>query len=284
MTSYGYEPLPPADQTAVNEEHESLLPTSTSHSTHPHSEKPSKFGFLNFCRDSGESGERIDRSHGNSCVIGMALGAGFVGGILSVLSYQYFSPTSCVYDASLRHSPLTFHPATGAVPQVAEFSFPGDIGATEAHEYPPPSPTNALPGMFPTEIGYAGPTITGAEPGLVLTAGSYPSWGGVDGLLRPKLWDASSSNDANPTPSWIEEDTSTGGKHKHKKFDIFQHWGNLSPFYSVPPDSFGIKSSTGAEVPPTCELKGVHILHRHGARYPTGRCKCRSVLFYEPLV
>ncbi|KAG8816240.1 hypothetical protein FRC18_001111 [Serendipita sp. 400] len=137
--------------------------------------------------------------------------------------------------------------------------------------------------MFPTEIGYPGPTATGAEPGLVLTAGSNPSWKGTDGLVRPDIWSNEGShvseNDGTegrgstrPTPSWIEDDTvDTKGKktHRSKPFDIFRHWGNLSPFYSVPPDSFGITSSTGPEVPPTCELKGVHILHRHGARYPT---------------
>ncbi|KIM23174.1 hypothetical protein M408DRAFT_332472 [Serendipita vermifera MAFF 305830] len=62
------------------------------------------------------------------------------------------------------------------------------------------------------------------------------------------------------------------GKKKHRKesFSIFKNWGNLTPFHSVPADSFGIKSETGPEVPDGCTLKGVHILHRHGARYPTG--------------
>ena len=40
----------------------------------------------------------------------------------------------------------------------------------------------------------------------------------------------------------------------------------------MPRGAFGIDE--GAEPPAECEIKGVHILHRHGARYPTAWGKC----------
>lgn len=51
-------------------------------------------------------------------------------------------------------------------------------------------------------------------------------------------------------------------------FVVSRHWGNLSPMYSLPQDTFGIQ--TGPEIPPGCSLDQLHLLHRHGARYPTG--------------
>jgi hypothetical protein len=45
-----------------------------------------------------------------------------------------------------------------------------------------------------------------------------------------------------------------------------QHWGNLSPYYSV--SSHGLPE-TSSLFPDHCELEEVHWLQRHGARYPT---------------
>lgn len=55
---------------------------------------------------------------------------------------------------------------------------------------------------------------------------------------------------------------------KKKSFDMTQSWGNLSPFYSVPADTFGLPDASSV-VPEGCELTQMHLLHRHGARYPT---------------
>lgn len=50
-------------------------------------------------------------------------------------------------------------------------------------------------------------------------------------------------------------------------FNPMKHWGNLGPWYSVP-QAFGLPD-TSPQVPAGCELTQVHLLHRHGARYPT---------------
>ncbi|KAJ7869626.1 phosphoglycerate mutase-like protein, partial [Mycena leptocephala] len=118
-------------------------------------------------------------------------------------------------------------------------------GSTEVHKYPPPNPTNAFPSLFPTSVGYAGKTPTGAEAAVIATAPSYPLHTGAPQLVAP--------------------DGLTRGKGK--SFDLFRKWGNLSPWYSVPRAAFGLDSTAGT--PETCRVTGLHFLHRHGARYPT---------------
>ncbi|KAG2091004.1 phosphoglycerate mutase-like protein [Suillus discolor] len=105
---------------------------------------------------------------------------------------------------------------------------PMDVGTPEWHQYPPAEPTNAFPSAFPSNVGYPGPTQAGAEPGVAATAPAYPLH----------------SND----------------------FNIFRSWGSSSPWYSIPRGKFGVDSSP--EAPDTCNITGVHLLHRHGARYP----------------
>ncbi|KAJ7887620.1 phosphoglycerate mutase-like protein [Mycena olivaceomarginata] len=88
-------------------------------------------------------------------------------------------------------------------------------------------------------VGYAGKTPTGAEAAIVATAPSS----------------------SRPPPG------APKGKLPKEPFDLFKKWGNLSPWYSVPRTAFGVDS--GPETPPTCRVTGLHLLHRHGARYPT---------------
>ncbi|ODN74231.1 hypothetical protein L202_07676 [Cryptococcus amylolentus CBS 6039] len=94
---------------------------------------------------------------------------------------------------------------------------------------------------FPTNVGYAGPTPTGSEAALIATAPVFPTHTDVHPLLRPT-------------------------DNVSKGFSVIQHWGNLSPYYSV--DSHGLPDSNSL-IPETCELESLHWLQRHGARYPT---------------
>lgn len=105
-------------------------------------------------------------------------------------------------------------------------------------------------------VGYPGKTQAGAEAGLIITAPSQPIHTGAAQLVSPASYPDGNS------------------EHKHKgdrKFDLFHSWGNLSPWYTVPQGAFGIDESP--EPPDGCDLVGVHVLHRHGARYPAGPCK-----------
>ena len=132
-----------------------------------------------------------------------------------------------------------------------ELLAPPYAGSTEVHPFPPATPTNAFPSLFPTGLGYAGYTATGAEPALVATAPAYPVHTGA-----PQLVVSSSLEGA--------KGLSTG----NAKYDIFKKWGNLSPWYTVDRTAFGL--DTGPDAPAGCRITGLHFLHRHGARYPTG--------------
>ncbi|TFK45691.1 phosphoglycerate mutase-like protein [Heliocybe sulcata] len=156
------------------------------------------------------------------------LSLSFVGGILACLAAQLVVCGPSCFSATSHDS--------GALA-------PPYVGSTEVHHFPPPSPTNAFPSLFPTHVGYAGGTPTGAEPAVVATAPSYPIHSGAPHLVAPASSTASSG------------------------FDLFKKWGNLSPWYSVGRGAFGIDS--GPEAPETCRITGLHFLHRHGARYPT---------------
>lgn len=196
-----------------------------------------------------------------------ALAFGFVGGAGSVILLQFAnglissSPSS---TTSSRVSNLWRRHADMYPRQAVEGSFPADIGSTLVHQYPPASPTNNNAGLFPTQVGFAGSTKTGAEAAVVMTAAAYPTAPGTAGLVTPDTW----TQGANDNPSWIDNSGTSGSDN----FSIFQNWGNLSPYYSVKADAFGL-SNTSPEVPSGCELTGVHILHRHGSRYPSGPSK-----------
>ena len=167
----------------------------------------------------------------------------FISGVIVCLVPQYaFSGTSCP-------SPMSSEDNS------AHVLAPPYVGSTEVHNWPPHSPTNDVPPLFPTNVGHAGVTPTGAEPALVLTAPSYPVHTGAAQLVLPSELHA-------------------GGKAE-KGFDLFKKWGNLSPWYSVKRDAFGIDSGPGA--PDGCSVTGLHFLHRHGARYPTSSCKCNTL-------
>ncbi|CAH7670101.1 histidine phosphatase superfamily [Phakopsora pachyrhizi] len=106
--------------------------------------------------------------------------------------------------------------------------------------------------LFPTadQIGFPGKISYGAEPSLIkspqqpLLSDNYP-------LNQPSYLIYDTNN----------TDASTGS------FKPIDYWGNLSPVKSLKFDAFGIQST--AAIPQNCTLDQVHLLHRHGARYPS---------------
>ncbi|KAI0327286.1 phosphoglycerate mutase-like protein [Cubamyces sp. BRFM 1775] len=167
----------------------------------------------------------------------------YVAGILSALVVQF------LFCSRYGIAYWQKQPDSDATSAFAYFASP-DAGSTEVHNFPPSSPTNVFPSLFPSHVGHAGPTPTGAEPALVATAPSYPLHTGAPHLLGPQA---------------LNRNKSAAASDSH--FDIFKHWGNLSPWFSVERGSFGVDS--GPEAPETCRVTGLHLLHRHGARYPT---------------
>lgn len=210
---------------SVDTEREALLPSPAT-AEGQHDEPPLKSkSTAGFC---APTNPRFGFRH---------LAFAFVGGSLACLFAQY---AVCGTDCFSRRS-------AGSSSNSPHAMAPPYVGSTEVHNFPPASPTNAFPELFPTNIGYTGSTPTGAEPALVVTAPSYPVHTGAAQLVKP--------------PSIHNGEKKKGG------YDLFKLWGNLSPWYSIEKGGFGVDSTP--ETPDTCRITGLHFLHRHGARYPT---------------
>ncbi|WVQ78975.1 hypothetical protein IAT38_001067 [Cryptococcus sp. DSM 104549] len=122
-------------------------------------------------------------------------------------------------------------------------------GSATADSFPHPTATvNAA--LFPDEsaVGNVGATSTGAEPAAIQTAASYASNSGA---------------------AWRYPLVADNAKGAGKDFDLMKHWGNLSPWYSVPSSAYGLEGASPL-LPDSCSITQAHILYRHGARYPTG--------------
>ncbi|KAI1380276.1 phosphoglycerate mutase-like protein [Hypoxylon crocopeplum] len=124
-------------------------------------------------------------------------------------------------------------------------------GSAVSDVYPPES-TSVDSALFPpeSEVGFPGPTPTGAEPAAIQTAAAYPYNRGPTNqfpLVAPQPHGKDATSD---------------------KFDITKYWGNLSPWYSLSSADYGLPD-TSPLAPPGCNVTQVHLLYRHGARYPT---------------
>ncbi|UZJ55613.1 hypothetical protein CBS101457_004933 [Exobasidium rhododendri] len=104
------------------------------------------------------------------------------------------------------------------------------------------SSTASSDGSFPTDVGYAGTIKYGASPFLVFNDRINGSLGNSPIETR-----------------WNATDDTT--------FNIFQSVGNESPYFSTP--LFADYQEGAAVLPEQCTVSQVHLLHRHGARYPT---------------
>lgn len=164
----------------------------------------------------------------------------FLGGTIFSICMTSVFPSLC--------TPFSLIASDGDHLDEIAIAAPSHVGSTERHDYPPVSPTNGKTSLFPTSVGYAGPTPTGAEPAVVATAPSYPLHTGAPVLVTPTTKGAAKGSGKN-------------------NFDVFKYWGNLSPWYSIDRGVFGVDS--GPEAPESCVVTGLHFLHRHGARYPT---------------
>lgn len=98
-------------------------------------------------------------------------------------------------------------------------------------------------------VGYPGVTQTGVEPAAIQTAKAYPYNTGA----------ANSFPLVSPEPH---------GEDESSDFDIKKYWGNLTPWYSLSSADYGLPDANPL-IPEGCDIVQVHLLYRHGARYPT---------------
>jgi len=113
---------------------------------------------------------------------------------------------------------------------------------------------------FPTDVGYLGTTKPGLEqPFLVNT----------DTLLNSTEANAAIGPSAYETRFRATDDTDGS-------FNIWARLGNTSPYASS--QLFNETAQYG-DLEPGCEVTGVHVLHRHGARFPTSSTSEGAPLF-----
>lgn len=174
----------------------------------------------------------------------------FLAGVIACLLVQVLICSQHWFQAPVARKALDAETASQQV-ELDAVAAPSWLSSSPILKFPPASPTNVFPSLFPTHVDPAGPTPTGLEPALVATAPFYPLHTGAPHLVQP---------------SFAQAGKGKTGK-KDKNFDLFRHWGNLSPWFSVERGEFGLDSSP--DVPDTCRVTGMHLLHRHGARYPT---------------
>ncbi|KAI1387370.1 phosphoglycerate mutase-like protein [Hypoxylon trugodes] len=148
-------------------------------------------------------------------------------------------------------SALLVHSGRAAADDNAFVTAAPHAGSAISDSYPPKG-TSVDSALFPpeSEVGFPGPTATGAQPAAIQTAALYPGNQGPTNqfpLVAPQPHGHSESAD---------------------KFDITKYWGNLSPWYSLSSADYGLPD-TSPLAPEGCSVTQVHILYRHGARYPT---------------
>ncbi|KAG5337265.1 hypothetical protein C0989_010032 [Termitomyces sp. Mn162] len=156
------------------------------------------------------------------------LGLAFLAGVIACAVAHLFACPGCFVHGRTNYSNSTTDN------RVKVFA-PPYVGSTQVHNYPPSSPTNANPTLFPSDVGYPGGTPTGAEPNVIETAPAYPIHTGAAQLVVPN------------TLGDTDKEKSASGD-----FNLFQKWGNLSPWYSVGRGAFGLDSDP--TVPETCRV------------------------------
>ncbi|MBW0526827.1 hypothetical protein O181_066542 [Austropuccinia psidii MF-1] len=135
-----------------------------------------------------------------------------------------------------------------SIPSVVRFSLPlsNHHSAHQDHHHHKHHRHHHKSSWFPSgpEIGYQGLIKTGVEPFAAVEAIDSPQLESYFPLVSPAQTEFNHS------------------------FNPIRSWGYLSPFHSLAPNAFGLDGCS-AKVPKGCKLKQVHLLHRHGARYPT---------------
>ncbi|TIA87770.1 hypothetical protein E3P99_02972 [Wallemia hederae] len=164
----------------------------------------------------------------------VAAGCLFVLPIVCLLSPLLALDTLVPRSPEQAHAPSHKFTLTSANP---------DAGSHTQDHRPWPTNDGFPQEPFRTDIGDIGPTQTGAEAFIVQTAAAYPLESALNpAIVRPTAKDARGPDD----------------------FDVLRHLGPLTPYTSSPN-----YLPTTPLAPDTCEIDSVHMIHRHGSRYPT---------------
>ncbi|PWN53070.1 phosphoglycerate mutase-like protein [Violaceomyces palustris] len=119
---------------------------------------------------------------------------------------------------------------------------------------PTPTENSTSSEAFPTDVGYLGTTRSGMPPFLVE----------VDRLNLSSTRTTTRGNSPVET-RWFPIDGNSSSSEE-EQFDIFKNLGNVSPYFS---SQLFPETRNYSVLNETCKVEQVHMLHRHGSRYPT---------------
>ncbi|KAK7737395.1 hypothetical protein SLS62_011433 [Diatrype stigma] len=178
---------------------------------------------------------------------------------MQLVSAPVAAPTAAfAFLALLGQAGVSAAQDANAAVDTAPISASSNVGAPTSDVYPPAGTTVDLE-LFPPEskVGFAGPTPTGVQPAAAQTAQLYPYNTGP-GNQFPLV----------ASPPHAEESEPSSYPTADPDFNILRYWGNLSPWYSLSSADYGLPDASPL-VPDGCTITQLHLLYRHGARYPT---------------
>ncbi|TIA87508.1 hypothetical protein E3P81_03921 [Wallemia ichthyophaga] len=166
--------------------------------------------------------------------------------IMVISGCLFIIPILCLLSPLLALDTLVPHPPQEAHAPKHHFSLTdakSDAGSHTQDHRPWPTDDGFPSEPFRTDLGDVGGTQTGAEAFIVQTAAAYPLESALNpAIVKPTAKDARGPDD----------------------FDVLRHLGPLTPYTSSPN-----YLPTTPLAPDTCQVEEVHMLHRHGSRYPT---------------
>nr|AWT08573.1 PHYA [Pichia kudriavzevii] len=115
--------------------------------------------------------------------------------------------------------------------------------------------------LFPTDIGFLGKTATADAPFLAETNGAAITYG------------VPTSSYTLPQPI---ETAIQARDHRNGDQNIYELFGSLSPYYVS--DGWGVYDYG---LPKQCSINQVHVLSRHGSRYPTSPNSLSKLLSHK---
>lgn len=127
----------------------------------------------------------------------------------------------------------------------------------------PPNVTVSIDPAYPTDVGFPGTTRVGQAPFLAerdRINTTQPKTGASIELRYTALTDANSTSPSSNGSATGAADATPSAT------PIAQLWGNTAPYF---PSPLFADAQQYRQLDQQCTLEQVHILHRHGSRYPT---------------
>ncbi len=138
----------------------------------------------------------------------------------------------------------------------------------------PQNATGSPSPAFPTNVGYPGTIRLPLQAPFLAETDRVNSTAPRDGKPYEDRYTPAQANSIDGTNSTSNNDTSSSSGSNSTNstasststFEIVKSWGNTSPYF---PSPLFPEAQVHRQLDPSCSIEQVHILHRHGSRFPT---------------